>query len=47
MKFHSLLLRQLKRRYGSLENVPEDMRPLLEDINQAYEGTDAFMNRGS
>ncbi|MBK7868665.1 MAG: hypothetical protein IPJ75_17645 [Ignavibacteriales bacterium] len=36
MEFHSLLRRQLKRYYGSVENVPEDMQPLFRIINETY-----------
>lgn len=38
---HSLLERQLKRQFGVLSAVPEDLRPLLEKISAAYDEFDS------
>ena len=39
-EFHSLLRRQLKRHFGSLDAVPEDWRPFLAAIDMAYRQSD-------
>lgn len=35
-EFHRLLKRQLRKFFGSADNIPEDIRPFLEAINQSY-----------
>jgi two-component system, cell cycle sensor histidine kinase and response regulator CckA len=37
---HKLLARQLQRHYGSLEAIPEGVRPLLDLIDAAYQQAD-------
>lgn len=37
---HPILLRQLARRFGSLESVPADLHAFIEDVNAAYTQTD-------
>ncbi len=37
---NKLLLRQIKRHFGSLEHVPESLLPFLNDINKSYNGFD-------
>lgn len=39
-KFTKLLNRQLKKHYGSLENVPEELWNFINDVNSTYEGYD-------
>lgn len=36
MEFHSLLRRQLKRYFGSVDKVPEDIQPLISIISETY-----------
>src|SRR5262249_41798789 len=38
---HALLQRQLKRQFGSLDQVPDVILPLLEVVNAAYRQADA------
>lgn len=38
---HRLLERQLKRHFGSLEQVPDELRPLLAKIDDSYAKADA------
>lgn len=38
---HKLLLRQIKRQFGELENVPPELQPFLDMINDAYGQADA------
>ena len=33
---HQLLKRQLEQHFGSLDNVPEDLKPFIEAVNQVY-----------
>src|SRR5438067_10437659 len=33
---HKLLVRQLKRHFGSIDSAPEEWRPLLEAVDTAY-----------
>jgi PAS domain-containing protein len=40
-KMHSLLRRQLKKVFGSADNVPKDFREIIGVINEAYFGFDA------
>jgi signal transduction histidine kinase/CheY-like chemotaxis protein len=39
-RFHSLLRRQLKRCFGGVERVPEECRPFVEAVNDAYRQAD-------
>ncbi len=36
-KLNKLLLRQIKKKYGGVENIPEEMLPLLETISKTYD----------
>ncbi len=36
-KLNKLLLRQIKRKYGALENIPEEILPLLETVSKTYD----------
>lgn len=36
-ELNKLLLRQIKRNYGSVENLPEEILPLLETISKTYD----------
>src|SRR5437867_6316152 len=38
---HKLLVRQLKRHFGSMDSVPEEWKSLLEAIDAAYHEFDA------
>src|SRR5882757_8219308 len=38
---HSLLKRQLRRHFGELSAVPEELRPFLEKISAAYDESDS------
>jgi len=40
MKRHSLLHRQLKKVFGSPENAPDELEPLLKKVDQAYRDFD-------
>lgn len=37
---HRLLERQIRKHFGGIENVPEDMRPLLDAVDSAYSASD-------
>jgi len=39
-ELNKLLLRQIRRKYGSIENVPNEMLPLLETISKTYDQYD-------
>lgn len=41
MELHNLLKRQLKKYFGTIENLPENLRPLIEAVNGAYFQADA------
>lgn len=36
-ELNKLLLRQIKRNYGSIENIPTEMLPLIETISKTYD----------
>jgi len=35
-KMHSLLIRQLKKIFGSINNIPKDFQELTDVVNKAY-----------
>ena len=37
INLNKLLLRQIKRHFGSADNVPDQLKGILEDINNTYE----------
>ncbi|MEW6542806.1 MAG: ATP-binding protein [Nitrospirota bacterium] len=41
LPYHSLLKRQLKRFFGSLDSVPPEWRPFVEAVDKAYREADA------
>lgn len=48
-ELNKLLLRQLKRRFGSSENIPEELRNIIRDISETYDNFegDAFLLQNS
>ena len=42
---HELLKRQLEEHFGSLEDVPESLRLLLDTVDQTYRQNDADRQR--
>src|ERR1035437_10141146 len=36
-KMNKLLTRQIKRHFGSLENIPDELKGIISDINTTYE----------
>lgn len=39
-KLNKLLIRQIKRHFGSVENIPEELSGIFNDINSTYENFD-------
>lgn len=39
-QFHKLLQRQIKKKYGSIENIPEELLPLFDTISKTYKQHD-------
>lgn len=37
IKWNKLLIRQIKRQFGSVENLPSDLQSLFQEINKTYE----------
>jgi len=39
-EFNKLLVRQVKRHYGSIENIPDNLKEIIQDINNTYNNFD-------
>ena len=39
-EFNKLLIRQVKRHYGSIENIPDNLKEIILDINNTYNNYD-------